>query len=105
MKEASFLFYEMVKSGTKLNVFTFSALVDGYVKAGDMASALGMHKKILFHGCAPNVITLTSLINGYCRAGWVNHGLDLWREINARSILIIGHFQIHRKLCVTADVG
>jgi len=77
-----------------------SALVDGYVKVGDMASALGMHKKMLFHGCAPNVVTLTSLINGYCRVGRVNHGLDLRREIIARNILIIGHFQIHWRLGV-----
>ncbi|KAK7363397.1 hypothetical protein VNO77_05539 [Canavalia gladiata] len=52
----------------------------------DMTSALGMHKKMVFHGCLPNAVTLTSLIDGYCRVGWVNHGLNLWHEMNARNI-------------------
>ncbi|KAK7265445.1 hypothetical protein RJT34_33065 [Clitoria ternatea] len=46
----------------------FAPIVVSYtmVISGDMASALGMHKKMLLHGYLPNVVTLTSLVDGYC---------------------------------------
>ncbi|MCI13371.1 pentatricopeptide repeat-containing protein, partial [Trifolium medium] len=57
-----------------------------FVKAGDMVSALGMHKKMLLHGCCPDVVTFTSLIDGYCRVGHVDYGFDLWNEMKTRNV-------------------
>ena len=85
MKEALFLFHEMVSSGVKPSAASFNALIDGFVKAGDMVSAVDIHKKMILHGCDPDVVTFTSLIDGYCRVGQVDYGLDLWNEMKARN--------------------
>ena len=77
MEEGNLLFGEMIRSGTAPNTFTFNALIGGFGKLGDMASALALYEKMLVQGCVPDVATFTSLINGYFRLGQVHQAMDM----------------------------
>ncbi|KAI8561026.1 hypothetical protein RHMOL_Rhmol04G0303700 [Rhododendron molle] len=46
--------------------YTYSILVDGYVKQHDLNGALRMFTQMVKRKCKPNVVTYTSLLNGFC---------------------------------------
>ncbi|KAJ6426951.1 hypothetical protein OIU84_022533 [Salix udensis] len=49
--------------------FTYSTIIDGYVKQNDLRSALKLFGQMVKQKYKPNVVTYTSLINGFCRTG------------------------------------
>ncbi|KZV28214.1 hypothetical protein F511_20880 [Dorcoceras hygrometricum] len=75
------------------NIVTFSALIDGYCKAGDLAKACAIYEKMRGNGDIhdvnlyfeitddsskePNVITYGALINGLCKAHKVGEARNL----------------------------
>lgn len=48
------------------NVYTFSILVDGLCKKGNVKEALNVLAIIIKQGVHPTVVTYNTFMNGYC---------------------------------------
>jgi pentatricopeptide repeat protein len=45
---------------------TYSTLIDGHVRAGQLEQALRLLREMGSHGLRPNIITYNTLLKGYC---------------------------------------
>ncbi|XP_015888602.1 pentatricopeptide repeat-containing protein At2g03880, mitochondrial [Ziziphus jujuba] len=77
----------IVKSGFGANVFVQSALVDMYIKCGDLDSA----KKALNNMDVDDVVSWNSMIVGCVRQGFLEDALSLFEKMHARDMKI-DHF-------------
>lgn len=74
------LYNEMVRKGVEPDVVTYTALIDGYFKDGNMKSALKLYKEMIEARLKPNVVTLSCLIMACARmVGLVMQSEFSWR--------------------------
>ena len=92
--------------------FTYSTLIDGYVKQHDLNNALRLFKEMVSKKCKPNIVTYTSLIDGYCRQGNTCRAENLFREMQSHGLvpnvitysILIGGFCKGSKLAKAASI-
>ncbi len=58
----------MAAAGVKPTTISFTTLIDGHVRAGDMAAARRVLQAMRAAGETPNVVTYNSLLRGYVGA-------------------------------------
>ncbi|KAJ9154635.1 hypothetical protein P3X46_027953 [Hevea brasiliensis] len=91
---------KMEGNGCSPNVITYSALIDGFAKAGDLVGAsetwnkvmvndcipnvvvhTGMLDKMTTDDCPPNTVTFNAFIKGLCRSGRVEWALKMFNKM------------------------
>ena len=50
------------------NVVTYSTVIDGLLKEGEVGKAYSLFCVMLQRGISPNVVTCNSIISGMCKA-------------------------------------
>ncbi|RZC28094.1 Pentatricopeptide repeat-containing protein [Glycine soja] len=65
----------------KANELVYTALIDGYCKAGEIEDAVSMFKRMLTEECLPNFITFNVLIDGLRKEGKVQDAMLLVEDM------------------------
>ncbi|KAG6398992.1 hypothetical protein SASPL_140464 [Salvia splendens] len=68
MFEARSYFNALAKGGFIHDIVLYNIMIDGYVKVGNVADAVGLYESLLEKGIPPTVVTFNTLINGLCKA-------------------------------------
>lgn len=68
---------EIIKSGVKINLFVWNALVDMYIKCGSIESA----REVFDRMCQRDVVSWTALIAAYVKSGDSETALGLFDEM------------------------
>lgn len=71
----------MEEKGCKPNVVTYTAMIDGFGKAGKVDKCLELFREMGSKGCAPNFVTYTVLINHCCASGCLDEAYALLVEM------------------------
>ncbi|XP_009111991.1 pentatricopeptide repeat-containing protein At5g61400 isoform X2 [Brassica rapa] len=80
MEEAEKVFDLMKKKHNVVpNLFTYSAMIGGYCKAGKLRQAYTLYKEIVVAELLPNVVVFGALVDGFCKANEL---------VAARSLLV-----------------
>ncbi|KAK2638664.1 hypothetical protein Ddye_026459 [Dipteronia dyeriana] len=80
------LFEEMEKRGVRPNCVTYSALIDGYSKKGNLDEAKLLFEEMEKKGLRPNIITYSALIDGYSKKGNIKEAKRLYEEMVKRGL-------------------
>ncbi|XP_010443404.1 PREDICTED: pentatricopeptide repeat-containing protein At5g57250, mitochondrial-like [Camelina sativa] len=73
---------EMVKKGIiSRDVVSYSILIDGLSKEGNMETSFGLLGKMIKEGIEPNLITFTAIIRGLCKKGKLEEAFALFDRI------------------------
>ncbi|KAL0388909.1 UNVERIFIED_CONTAM: hypothetical protein Sradi_2772700 [Sesamum radiatum] len=67
----------MEANGCLPNITTYSTLIDGFAKSGDLIGATEIWNKMISLGCRPNVVAYTCMIDVLCRNSMFNQAYDL----------------------------
>ncbi|KAL3675360.1 hypothetical protein R1sor_025308 [Riccia sorocarpa] len=65
---------EIIRSGVKLNIFVWNALVDMYIKCGSIDDA----RRVFDRMCQRDVVSWTAMISAYLKTGACETALDLF---------------------------
>nr|POF06336.1 pentatricopeptide repeat-containing protein [Quercus suber] len=77
LDEAIGLLEEMIGKGIDPNVFTYSALMDGFCKGGHSSQAMELLEMMISKRQRPNMITYSTLIHGLCKEGKLREALEI----------------------------
>ena len=66
----------------KRNVVSYTTMIDGYAKAGDMASARFLFKQVPQR----DIFVWSALILGYAQSGQPNEAVKVFLEMDSRDI-------------------
>ena len=69
MQLAFLVFWNMQRLGLQPNVVTFTSLISGCGKEGQLGTALSLFDQMLFAGPAPNQLTYNACINASAKVG------------------------------------
>ncbi|CAE7362609.1 Capn15 [Symbiodinium microadriaticum] len=81
LKRAISIFEKFEKEGLQPSVYTFSSLINAYVRTADLAGALEIMSTMKTRGIKPNVSIFTILLRGYCQAGDLRAARELLDEM------------------------
>ncbi|KAF3953007.1 hypothetical protein CMV_021500 [Castanea mollissima] len=70
-------FEKMQREGVHPNEVTYSILIDGHIRSGDIDSAIGLFNKMNADGFAPDRIAYNTSLKGLCKAGRLLNALPL----------------------------
>ena len=62
---------------------TYSTLIDGCIRIGDLETAEGLAASMAEEGIPPNAFTYNTLLRGYCAAG--TKPFEVWPACSAES--------------------
>ena len=65
-------------TGMKLDAHSYTNILNGYVRCGDMSGALEWFKGMIDSSINPNIVTLTTLLKGFCEAGQLKEASDIF---------------------------
>ncbi|KAK9924367.1 hypothetical protein M0R45_032737 [Rubus argutus] len=68
------------------DVFTYTSLVLGHCRNGNLKLAFEVYDRMVKAGCDPNSVTYSTLINGLCNEGRVDEALDMLDEMIEKGI-------------------
>ncbi|OMO72813.1 hypothetical protein CCACVL1_17580 [Corchorus capsularis] len=71
----------MVERGIKPDTFSYTILIDGFSKQGNVEKAVGFLKNMLKGGVLPNVVTYTAIISGFGKKGKLEEAFTLFKEV------------------------
>ncbi|GFY81975.1 hypothetical protein Acr_02g0002150 [Actinidia rufa] len=74
----------MQRDGVCPNQVTFTILIDGHIRFGEIDSAILLFNKMNEHGCIPDRIVYNTLIRGLCQAGRLLDALSLSHTMHKR---------------------
>ncbi|KAL6126235.1 hypothetical protein ACLB2K_074286 [Fragaria x ananassa] len=69
------------QDGCAPNTVTYSCLIGGFNKVGDIDRGLELFEKMKEEGIPLNVVTLNTLLDGLCRHGKLNAALEFFNEM------------------------
>ncbi|XP_047177027.1 pentatricopeptide repeat-containing protein At1g05670, mitochondrial-like [Vigna umbellata] len=72
----------MVEKGLTPNVVTYTTLVDGLCKRGEVDIANELLLEMSEKGLQPNVCTYIALINGLCKVGNIEQAIKIMEEMD-----------------------
>ncbi|KAK4408694.1 Pentatricopeptide repeat-containing protein, mitochondrial [Sesamum angolense] len=84
--EVNAMFGYMLKHGLVPSVVTYTILVDGLCRAGEMNSSLKMLELMKQAGCPPNVYTYTIVIKSLCQSGRLEDAEKLLIEMQKAAV-------------------
>lgn len=73
--------HKMIESGVNPGVQSFTMLIDGLSKAGDIEQAVKVFKAMK---AVPNVVTYTTLVNGLAKAGRLEEACEIFIEMKEK---------------------
>ena len=80
--EAAFqLVLRMTDDGMKVSSYTFSSLLHGLGKMGDLVRAFEVLDKMKLAGIRPNVVTMSSLVYSCGKHGELDQAIQIYREM------------------------
>ncbi|CAE7513255.1 trmB [Symbiodinium natans] len=86
LKRAIATFHKFEEEGLQPSVYTFSSLINAYVRAADVPGALEVMSAMKRHGIKPNVSIFTILLKGYSQEGKMNAARALLDEMIAQGV-------------------
>ncbi|PWA46506.1 pentatricopeptide repeat (PPR) superfamily protein [Artemisia annua] len=84
--EAFRVMEKMVGEGVRLNVITFTTVMNCLADVGEVGIALAVLAKMLLRGCSPNVFTFTSLIKGFCLKGKMEQAYEVYDKMTREGV-------------------
>ncbi|KAM7263692.1 hypothetical protein ACFE04_003131 [Oxalis oulophora] len=82
--EALKLSDDMLQAGLKMNVITYTCLLDGLCEAGKMKDAEVVFKEALQNGITPNLGTYTALVHGHIKVDKMENDMQLLKEMKEK---------------------
>lgn len=67
-----------MKNDQKQDLFTYSSLIHGLCKCGNVDGALRVYREMVESGVSPDVVVYNALLNGYCQAAKIKEAFELW---------------------------
>lgn len=83
LKQAKSAVNRALKKGLKLNIHSYSNLLNVYVRCSEIAGADILWRTMLNQNLQPNVVTYTTMIKGYCQAHKMESAYELIKSIPA----------------------
>merc|ERR1719375_1845371 len=77
---------EMERVGIQPNLITFSAMIKGYCRMGDIQKAFGILKHMKREGVSPDEIMYNSLLDGCAQNNLVEEGLKLLEDMQQQGV-------------------
>ncbi|KAH9724765.1 putative pentatricopeptide repeat-containing protein [Citrus sinensis] len=92
IKEATWLFKNMIAFGVRPDVITYGTLINGFCRTGNLSVALRLHKKMVSGDYENGLISKTNIfsysiiIDSLCKEGLVDKAKELFLEMKGRGI-------------------
>lgn len=83
LKQAKSAVNRALKKGLKLNIHSYSNLLNVYVRCSEIAGADILWRTMLNQNLQPNVVTYTTMIKGYCQVHKMESAYELIKSIPA----------------------
>ncbi|KAG8079741.1 hypothetical protein GUJ93_ZPchr0007g4756 [Zizania palustris] len=80
------VFDEMKKGGFAPDVHSYSIIVDGLCKQGDLLSGCDVLVEMARTGVSPTLVSYSSLLHGLCKAGKVEKALELFESLKDQDV-------------------
>lgn len=74
----------MVSDGIKCDHFTYTTLIDGLLKDGDLISASELYSEVLDSGIVPDEVLYVVLVNGLSKKGQFVRASKMLEELKKR---------------------
>ena len=81
MESAYQLVLRMTDDGIKVSSYTYSSLLHGLGKMGDLVRAFEVLDKMKLGGIRPNVVTMSSLVYSCGKHGKLDQAIQIYREM------------------------
>ncbi|KAF8922428.1 hypothetical protein CPB85DRAFT_1247430 [Mucidula mucida] len=75
------IFDTLLRRGFQPNAYHYSAMMEGFTRAGDLESAKALLQNAHSAGVMPNVVMYTILIVGYARQADTERAIDVFKEM------------------------
>ncbi|KAJ1430057.1 hypothetical protein B484DRAFT_328647, partial [Ochromonadaceae sp. CCMP2298] len=72
-----------VRKGLRVDVHSYSNLLNAHVRCNDLAGAEGVIARMTKDGISPNLVTLTILMKGFSEAGDVRRVSEIYAQVLA----------------------
>ncbi|XWS17491.1 hypothetical protein CRYUN_Cryun33cG0072300 [Craigia yunnanensis] len=87
MVSAKSMYEKMVSFGCVADVVTFTSLIDGYCRIGDVNQSLQLSNAMKVRNISPNVYTFAITINVLCKENRLHEAREFLRELQCRNIV------------------
>nr|GMD36324.1 pentatricopeptide repeat-containing protein At5g01110-like [Ipomoea batatas] len=81
MQSAIDTYIEMQQSGVNPDIVTYNTLIDGFIKAFDMANADNLVNKLFASGWEPDITTYNIRLHGFCTSRKINRAVMMLDEL------------------------
>ncbi|KAK6911130.1 Pentatricopeptide repeat [Dillenia turbinata] len=76
VKEAYDMLMKMKRSGKMLDIYSYTAVMNGFCKVGRTDEAMELINEAMERGLVPSVVTFNTLFTGYCEEGRAGEGWE-----------------------------
>ena len=79
---------EMVERGINPDTVSYTILIDGFSKLGDVEKAVGFLNKMRKDGVQPNLVTYTAIMLGFCKRGKLEEAFSIFKMVDDLGIVV-----------------